>query len=39
MKTHLVRAGYPENDLHLIAPPDHPKQGNLIALLPGRMRV
>jgi acetylornithine deacetylase/succinyl-diaminopimelate desuccinylase-like protein len=35
MKSHLVRAGYPENDLHLIAPPDQPKSGNLIALLPG----
>ena len=35
MKAHLVRAGYPENDLHLIAPPEQPKQGNLIALLPG----
>ena len=35
MKAHLVKAGYPENDLHLIAPPNQPKQGNLIALLPG----
>jgi acetylornithine deacetylase/succinyl-diaminopimelate desuccinylase-like protein len=35
MKTHLVKAGYPENDLHLIAPPNQPKNGNLIALLPG----
>src|ERR1700736_328843 len=35
MKAHLVRAGYPENDLNLIAPPDQPKHGNLIALLPG----
>src|SRR5262245_17846771 len=35
MKAHLVRAGYPENDLHLIAPPDQPKYSNLIALLPG----
>jgi acetylornithine deacetylase/succinyl-diaminopimelate desuccinylase-like protein len=35
MKAHLVRAGYPENDLNLIAPPDQPKNGNLIALLPG----
>ena len=25
MKAHLARAGYPENDLHLIAPPDQPK--------------
>ena len=35
MKAHLVKAGYPENDLHLIAPPNQPKFGNLIALLPG----
>ncbi len=35
MKAHLVRAGYPESDLHIIAPPDQPKNGNLIALLPG----
>jgi acetylornithine deacetylase/succinyl-diaminopimelate desuccinylase-like protein len=35
MKAHLLRAGYPENDLHLIAPPNQPKNGNLIALLPG----
>jgi acetylornithine deacetylase/succinyl-diaminopimelate desuccinylase-like protein len=35
MKAHLVKAGYPENDLHLIAPPNQPKYGNLIALLPG----
>ena len=35
MKAHLVKAGYPENDLHLIVPPNQPKLGNLIALLPG----
>lgn len=35
MKAHLVKAGYPESDLHLIAPPDRPKDGNLVALLPG----
>jgi acetylornithine deacetylase/succinyl-diaminopimelate desuccinylase-like protein len=35
MKAHLVRAGYPESDLHVIAPPNQPKHGNLIALLPG----
>ena len=33
MKAHLVKAGYPETDLHLIAPPNQPKNGNLIALL------
>jgi len=35
MKAHLVKAGYPESDLHLIVPPNHPRFGNLIALLPG----
>ena len=35
MKAHLVRAGYPEADLHLIAPPNEPKNGNLLALLHG----
>ena len=35
MKAHLVKAGYPENDLHLVAPANQPKNGNLIALLPG----
>ncbi len=35
MKAHLVKAGYPDSDLHVIAPPNLPKQGNLIALLPG----
>jgi acetylornithine deacetylase/succinyl-diaminopimelate desuccinylase-like protein len=35
MKAHLVKAGYPESDLHIIVPPQRPKDGNLIALLPG----
>ena len=35
MKAHLARAGYPESDLHVIVPPEYPRQGNLIALLPG----
>lgn len=35
MKAHLVKAGYPESDLHIIAAPGQPKNGNLIALLPG----
>jgi acetylornithine deacetylase/succinyl-diaminopimelate desuccinylase-like protein len=35
MKAHLARAGYPDRDLHVIVPPEYPKQGNLIALLPG----
>jgi len=35
MKAHLTKAGYPDSDLHIIVPPDRPKDGNLIALLPG----
>ena len=35
MKAHLAKAGYPESDLHIVVPPDRPKDGNLIALLPG----
>lgn len=35
MKARLLKAGYPESDLHLIASADRPKDGNLIALLPG----
>ena len=35
MKVHLVAAGYPESDLQVIVPPGHPKEGNLIGLLPG----
>jgi len=35
MKARLVKAGYPESDLHVVVPPQWPKQGNLIAVLPG----
>jgi acetylornithine deacetylase/succinyl-diaminopimelate desuccinylase-like protein len=35
MKTRLSAAGYPESDLHLIVPPDNPREGNLIAVLHG----
>jgi acetylornithine deacetylase/succinyl-diaminopimelate desuccinylase-like protein len=35
MKARLVAAGYREQDLHVIVPKDWPRQGNLIALLPG----
>lgn len=35
MKAHLVAAGYPESDLHIIADPKRPQDGNLIAVLPG----
>ncbi len=35
MKAHLVAAGYPASDLHVIIPPERPQDGNLIAILPG----
>ena len=35
MKSHLARAGYQDSDLHVIVPPDRPKDGNLVAVLRG----
>lgn len=35
MATHLKAAGYPDSDLHLFVPPGHPKEGGLVAMLPG----
>jgi len=35
MKARLSQAGYPDGDLHLVTAPDWPRQGNLVALLPG----
>ena len=35
MAAHLKAAGYPDSDLHLFSAPDHPKEGGLVALLPG----
>jgi acetylornithine deacetylase/succinyl-diaminopimelate desuccinylase-like protein len=35
MKAHLTAAGYTESQAQVIVPPDWPKHGNLIALLPG----
>ena len=35
MAARLRAAGFPESDLHLIVAPDHPKEGNLVAILPG----
>jgi len=35
MKAHLVTAGYPQSDLHIIADPKRPQDGNLVAVLPG----
>ncbi|BCW87969.1 Succinyl-diaminopimelate desuccinylase [Alphaproteobacteria bacterium SO-S41] len=35
MAAHLKTAGFPDSDLHLIVSPDRPKDGNLVAILPG----
>jgi acetylornithine deacetylase/succinyl-diaminopimelate desuccinylase-like protein len=35
MKTRLLTAGYPASDLHIIADPKRPQDGNLVAILPG----
>jgi len=35
MKARLVKAGYPESQLHLVVPPVRPQDGNLVADLPG----
>src|SRR4051794_22288090 len=35
MKAHLASAGYAEGDLRIVVPPGRPRDGNLIALLPG----
>jgi acetylornithine deacetylase/succinyl-diaminopimelate desuccinylase-like protein len=35
MAAHLKAAGYPDGDLHLFTAPDHPKEGGLVAVLPG----
>jgi len=31
----LKAAGYPDNDLHIFTAPGHPKEGGLVAVLPG----
>jgi acetylornithine deacetylase/succinyl-diaminopimelate desuccinylase-like protein len=36
MAAHLKAAGFPERDLHLFAAPEHPKEGGLVAVYPGR---
>src|SRR5689334_14780673 len=36
MADHLRAAGFPEADLHPFTAPDHPKEGGLVAVLPGR---
>jgi len=35
MAAHLRAAGFPESDLHPFAVPEHPKDGGLVAVLPG----
>jgi acetylornithine deacetylase/succinyl-diaminopimelate desuccinylase-like protein len=35
MAAHLRNAGFPEADLHRFSVPDHPKEGGLVAILPG----
>lgn len=32
----LKQAGFPDSDLQLIIPPDHPKDGNLVVVYPGK---
>ena len=36
MGARLRTAGFPESDLHYFSVPDHPKEGGLVAILPGR---
>jgi acetylornithine deacetylase/succinyl-diaminopimelate desuccinylase-like protein len=36
MAARLKAAGFPDSDLHLIVPEGHPKDGNLVAVYPGR---
>jgi acetylornithine deacetylase/succinyl-diaminopimelate desuccinylase-like protein len=35
MAARLKTAGFPDQDLHLVVAPDHPKEGSLVAILPG----
>jgi acetylornithine deacetylase/succinyl-diaminopimelate desuccinylase-like protein len=36
MAAHLRRAGFADAELHLVAAPEHPKEGGLVAVYPGR---
>ena len=36
MTARLKAAGFPDSDLHPFAAPDHPKEGGLVAVYPGR---
>ena len=35
MAARLKAVSYPDSDLHIIIAPDHPKEGSLVAILPG----
>src|SRR5213595_2258 len=36
MAARLKAAGFPDSDLHPFAAPDHPKEGGLVAIYPGK---
>jgi acetylornithine deacetylase/succinyl-diaminopimelate desuccinylase-like protein len=36
MAAHLRAAGFSDSDIHLFSVPDHPKEGGLVAVYPGR---
>lgn len=36
MAARLKAAGFPEADIHLFSAPEHPKEGGLVAVLPGK---
>jgi len=36
MAAHLKAAGFPDSDLYPFAAPDHPKEGGLVAIFPGK---
>src|SRR3954463_9874442 len=36
MAARLKAAGFPDSDLTLFTPPDHPKDGGLVAVYPGK---
>src|ERR1700684_457275 len=36
MAARLKAAGFPDSDLHPFAAPDHPKEGGLVAVFPGK---
>ncbi len=38
VQARMLAAGFPAGDLHLIIPDGHPKDGNLVAVLPGKDR-